>query len=106
MPKERLSRARRVVVKLGSNVITAVNSLNLDVIDAISAQICKLMDQGMEVILVSSGAMAAGLRKMRMDKRPEEIPKRQAISAIGQSGLMNAYEKVFPGVINKLPKSF
>ena len=90
MPKERLSRARRVVVKLGSNVITAVNSLNLDVIDAISAQICKLMDQGMEVILVSSGSMAAGLRKIGMDKRPEELPKRQAISAIGQSGVMNA----------------
>ncbi|MCF6246962.1 MAG: glutamate 5-kinase [Desulfobacula sp.] len=95
MPEEKLSHAKRVVVKLGSNVITAVNSLNLDVIDSISRQISTLMDQGMEVILISSGAMAAGLRKMGMDKRPDQIPKRQAIAAIGQSGLMNAYEKSF-----------
>lgn len=95
MPSQRLIKARRVVVKLGSNVITAVNSLNLDVIDSISTQICALMDTGIEVILVSSGAMAAGLRKMGMDRRPDEIPKRQGIAAIGQSGLMNAYEKSF-----------
>ncbi len=95
MPKQRLITAGRVVVKLGSNVITAENSLNLEVIESISRQICSLMDRGIEVILVSSGAMAAGLRKMGMTRRPDEIPKRQAISAIGQSGLMNAYEKSF-----------
>ncbi len=95
MPEDRLKKARRVVVKLGSNVITASNSLNLEVIDAISRQISQLIDNGVEVILVSSGAMAAGLKKMELDKRPDEIPKRQAISAIGQSGLINAYEKSF-----------
>jgi glutamate 5-kinase len=95
MPTQRLISARRVVVKLGSNVITAANSLNLRVIESISDQISALMDRGIEVILVSSGAMAAGLRKMGFDRRPDEIPKRQAISAIGQSGLMNAYEKSF-----------
>lgn len=95
MPGVRLNKARRIVVKLGSNVITASNSLNLEVIDAISRQISVLNKRGIEVILVSSGAMAAGLRKMKMDGRPDEIPKRQAISAIGQSGLINAYEKSF-----------
>lgn len=95
MPQQRLITARRIVVKLGSNVITARNGLNLDVIEAISNQISTLMDKGIEVILVSSGAMAAGMRKMGMDRRPDEIPKRQAISAIGQSGVMHAYEKSF-----------
>jgi glutamate 5-kinase len=95
MPQQRLITARRIVVKLGSNVITARNGLNLDVIEAISHQISTLMDKGIEVILVSSGAMAAGMRKMDMDRRPDEIPKRQAISAIGQSGVMHAYEKSF-----------
>ncbi len=95
MPKQRLTDAKRIVVKLGSNVITAKNSLNMEVIESISNQISALIDKGIEVILVSSGAMAAGLRKMKMDSRPDEIPKRQAISAIGQSGLMNAYEKSF-----------
>lgn len=95
MPKQRLINARRVVVKLGSNVITAKSSLNLDVIASISDQISTLMERGIEVILVSSGSMAAGLRKMGMSRRPVEIPRRQAISAIGQCGLMNAYEKSF-----------
>lgn len=95
MPNDRLKKASRIVVKLGSNVITAENSLNLDVIESISNQISTLMDRGIEVILVSSGAMAAGLRKMELCKRPDEIPKRQAIAAIGQSGLINAYEKSF-----------
>jgi len=95
MPKLKLITARRVVVKLGSNVITAENDLNREVIESISRQICILMDKGIEVILVSSGAMAAGLRKMGMGHRPEEIPKRQAISAIGQCDVINAYEKSF-----------
>lgn len=95
MPQQRLITAKRIVVKLGSNVITARNGLDLDVIEAISNQISSLMDKGIEVILVSSGAMAAGMRKMAMDRRPDEIPKRQAISAIGQSGVMHAYEKCF-----------
>lgn len=95
MPVEYLKRAKRVVVKLGSNVITAENGLNLVVIDAITSQISRLMDKGIEVILVSSGAMAAGVRKMGMAGRPTEIPLRQAVSAIGQTELMNEYEKDF-----------
>lgn len=95
MSPRRLKMARRVVVKVGSNVLTTRSSLNLEVLESISKQICLLIDQGLEVILVSSGAMAAGLRKMELARRPDEIPKRQAIAAIGQSGLMNAYEAVF-----------
>jgi glutamate 5-kinase len=95
MPTDRLLHAKRIVVKLGSNVITARDGLNLDVIETISNQISILMSRGIEVILVSSGAMAAGMRKMEMAHRPDEIPKRQAISAIGQSGVMNAYEECF-----------
>ncbi len=95
MPQEKLLNAGRVVVKLGSNVITAKNGLNLEVMASISRQISTLMDRGLEVILVSSGAMAAGLRKMGMAKRPDEIPKRQAVSAIGQTEVMYTYEKEF-----------
>ena len=89
---QRLKQAKRIVVKVGSNVLTARSSLNLHTIDMISRQICVLLDKGVEVLLVSSGAMAAGLRKMGMDRRPDEVPKRQAIAALGQSGLMNAYD--------------
>ena len=87
--------AKRVVVKVGSNVLTEDHGLNLRAIRSISRQICRLIDDGIEIILVSSGAMASGIRKVGLDKRPDEIPKRQAIAAVGQAGLIMAYEKAF-----------
>ena len=87
--------ARRIVVKVGSNVLTAENSLNLEAIRSISRQICHLIQTNIEVILVSSGAMASGIRKLELPKRPDEIPKRQAIAAVGQAGLIQAYERAF-----------
>ena len=87
--------ARRVVVKIGSNVLTEDHGLNLKAIRSISRQICRLIDDGIEIILVSSGAMASGIRKVGLDKRPDEIPKRQAIAAVGQAGLIMEYEKAF-----------
>ena len=90
-----LEHAKRVVIKVGSNVLTAKTGLNLEIVDAISTQISALIDRGLEVLFVSSGAMAAGMRKLGLTRRPDEIPKRQAIAAVGQSGLMNAYEAAF-----------
>jgi glutamate 5-kinase len=87
--------AKRAVVKVGSNVLTEDHGLNLKAIRSISRQICRLIDGGIEVILVSSGAMASGIRKVGLDRRPDEIPKRQAIAAVGQAGLIMAYEKAF-----------
>lgn len=87
--------AKRVVVKVGSNVLTLDNGLNLKVIRSISTQISRLVDGGREVILVSSGAMAAGVRKLALPKRPEDTPSRQAVSAVGQAGLIREYEKAF-----------
>jgi len=88
-------QAKRAVVKVGSNVLTEDNGLNLKAMRSIARQICKLIDNGLEVILVSSGAMASGVRKMGLAKRPDELPKRQAVAAIGQAGLMMEYEKAF-----------
>lgn len=88
-------RAKRVVVKVGSNVLTEDHGLNLKAIRSISRQICRLIDDGIEIILVSSGAMASGIRKVGFDKRPDEIPMRQAIAAVGQAGLIMEYEKAF-----------
>lgn len=89
------NNVKRVVVKVGSNVLTEDHGLNLRAIRSISRQICRLIDDGIEIILVSSGAMASGIRKVGLDKRPDEIPKRQAIAAVGQAGLIMAYEKAF-----------
>ena len=91
-PPEKFS-LRRIVVKVGSNVLTCPEGLNLPVIDALSHQIMQLERSGQEVILVSSGAMAAGVRKLAIDRRPEAIPARQAVAAVGQAGLILTWEK-------------
>lgn len=57
--------AKRIVVKVGSGVLTEDNGLNLKALRSISRQICQLADSGLEIILVSSGAMASGIKKNR-----------------------------------------
>jgi glutamate 5-kinase len=88
-------RVRRVVVKVGSNVLTAPGGLDLKLMRDLARQICGLMDRGLEVILVSSGAMASGVRKIGLERRPDELPQRQAVAAVGQAGLILEYEKAF-----------
>jgi len=87
--------ARRIVVKVGSNVLTGPDGLDLLVIEALSDQINRMFRKGIEVLLVSSGAMASGQKKIGLSRRPDEIPKRQAMAAVGQAGLMLAYENAF-----------
>jgi len=86
---------RRVVVKVGSNVLTAPDGLNIKIMRELARQIGTLMDRGLEIILVSSGAMASGVKKIGLDRRPDELPRRQAVAAVGQAGLIMEYEKVF-----------
>ena len=93
--KLRSNGIKRVVVKVGSNVLTENNGLNLKVMRSISRQIGQLIEDGLEVILVSSGAMASGIKKIGLPARPDELPKRQAVAAVGQAGLMMEYEKAF-----------
>lgn len=93
--KPGFDRVKRMVVKIGSNVLTENNGLNLTVIRSITRQICRLIDAGLEVILVSSGAMASGVKKVGLTKRPDELPQRQAVAAVGQAGLIMEYEKAF-----------
>jgi glutamate 5-kinase len=88
-------QAKRVVVKVGSGVLTADHHLNIKAIRSVSRQISRLMDKGTDVILVSSGAMASGVAKVGFSCRPHDIPGRQAVAAVGQAGLILAYEKAF-----------
>lgn len=90
-----LDRARRVVVKVGSAVLTTGQGLNFPVLDNLAKEICVLKQSGRQVILVSSGAVAAGRRKMALGDRPLTLREKQAAAAIGQSSLMRAYEKIF-----------
>jgi len=90
-----IQTARRIVVKVGSNVLATGDGLNIYVIRSISRQICRLKDRGLEVILVTSGAMAVGMKKIGLTTRPKDTPGRQAASAVGQAGLIMEYEHAF-----------
>ncbi len=92
-----LARARRVVIKVGSAVLTSSEQgLDHNRIERLVSDITSIMSQGREVILVSSGAIAAGLAKLGL-KKTKNMPLsvKQAAAAVGQSGLMWTYEKIF-----------
>ncbi|MBW2609795.1 MAG: glutamate 5-kinase [Deltaproteobacteria bacterium] len=93
--KKLLKPIKRAVVKVGSGVLTAKNGLNRRVISALTNDICGLRKKGIEIILVSSGAIASGLKITGLTKRPVSISQQQAIAAVGQSSLMMAYENAF-----------
>lgn len=94
--RERLREARRVVVKVGTSTLTHdTGKLDLRRIDHLVRELSDLRNQGKEMVLVSSGAIAAGLGRLGLDKKPQSIPKKQAIAAIGQGVLMHIYEKFF-----------
>ncbi|MBQ2136982.1 MAG: glutamate 5-kinase, partial [Selenomonas sp.] len=94
--RQRLQEAKRIVVKVGTSTLThETGKLNLNRIDKLIREIADLKNQGKEMILVSSGAIAAGLGKLGLDKKPDSIPEKQAVAAIGQGVLMHIYEKLF-----------
>jgi len=93
--KPYLKKVKRAVVKIGSGVLTRKNGLNLNLIDDITTEICKLRKKGIEIILVSSGAIAAGLKKAGLSRRPDSLSQMQALAAMGQSSLIMAYEEAF-----------
>ncbi len=93
--KKNIERARRIVVKVGSGVLTRDLGLDLDIMASLARQISAQMDQKREVILVSSGAVASGVKKIGLPKRPDKMPEKQAAAAIGQAGLIHEYEIAF-----------
>jgi glutamate 5-kinase len=89
-------KAKRVVVKVGSAILTVDKGLNQVVVDNLAREIAFLHDSGREVILVSSGAVAAGKRKLGvLDSIDLNIKQKQALAAVGQSRLMHDYDEAF-----------
>ncbi|MEW6218125.1 MAG: glutamate 5-kinase [Thermodesulfobacteriota bacterium] len=93
--QQHLARTRRVVLKVGSAVLTAADGINLAVLENLGAEIAHLRASGREVLLVSSGAVASGRKRLGLGSRPLLIMEKQAAAAVGQSCLMHAYEDVF-----------
>ena len=96
--KDRLEikNAHRIVVKVGTSTLThSTGRLNIHQIELLVRQLSDLVNQGKEILLVTSGAVGAGLDRMKLKEKPEAIPEKQALAAIGQGILMHIYEKLF-----------
>lgn len=93
----RLKDKKRIVLKIGSSSLThrETGELNLWKIERLVRIICDLKGEGKEVVLVSSGAIAAGRQALGGQKRPETISEKQAYAAVGQARLMMVYQKLF-----------
>ena len=91
-----IKHARRIVVKVGSSLVTAEGrGLDHAALSRWAEQIAALTAQGKEVVLVSSGAIAEGIARLGWKKRPKAVNELQAAAAVGQMGLVQAYESIF-----------
>lgn len=87
---------KRIVVKVGSSTLThETGKINLRIMDKISMVLSEIKNRGIDVVLVSSGAIAAGVSKLRLRERPKLIEEKQAAASVGQCELMFIYDKLF-----------
>src|SRR5512145_2602989 len=89
--REALTRSRRIVVKIGSRALAESS----DVREWLAAEIATLSVEGRTFVIVSSGAIAIGVKRLGYRRRPPEIAKLQAAAAAGQSELMRSYDEIF-----------
>lgn len=94
--RERLAQQKRWVIKIGSALLTNDGKgLNRDGMQSWVDQMAELQKLGHEIILVSSGSVAEGMKRLGLKKRPDEVHQLQAAAAVGQMGLVQAYETAF-----------
>ena len=87
---------KRIVVKVGTSTLThETGKLNLRRMDRLARVLADLRGAGYEIVLVSSGAIAAGVDKLGLNSRPEELRMKQAAAAVGQCEIMHIYDKLF-----------
>jgi len=87
---------RRIVAKFGTSLLTGSNDyLNQDIMSNLVGQVARLHEQGMEMLIVSSGAIASGRHKLGLTKKIKGIPYKQVLASVGQNSLMYCYEQLF-----------
>jgi glutamate 5-kinase len=90
-----LGRTRRVVIKVGSSSLSSPEGVSRERIGRLAREVAWLHHAAKEIVLVSSGAVASGMGKLRMKERPKTIPAKQAAAAVGQIALMALYAEYF-----------
>lgn len=94
--RDQLRFAKRIVVKVGTSTLTHPSGgMNLHRIEHLVRELIDEANQGKDILLVSSGAIAAGMNALGLAERPASVPARQALAAIGQGALLHIYEKFF-----------
>ena len=93
--KGQLANVRRILVKVGSAVLTGEDGLDLNIIEQLVGDIAALRERGCQVVLVSSGAIASGKHRMGIEGKLKNIPQKQAAAAVGQGRLMRVYSNAF-----------
>jgi glutamate 5-kinase len=90
-----LQRARRVVIKIGSQILSSQTGIEEGRVRGLVRDLAELHGQNRHIIIVSSGAVAAGMTRLGVKERPKTIPQKQALAAVGQIKLMALYERYF-----------
>lgn len=93
--KETLANVKRVLIKIGSAVLTGENGLDLQIIEQLVDEIAHLTKEGYQIVIVTSGAIASGKHRMGITGKLKSMPQKQALAAIGQSRLMRVYSNSF-----------
>ncbi|HYT55866.1 MAG TPA: glutamate 5-kinase [Verrucomicrobiae bacterium] len=93
--KQILRRARRVVVKIGSQILSSEGGIEETRLRGLGRELAELHDRKKEIVVVSSGAVAAGMTRLGRKEKPKTIPEKQALAAVGQIKLMALYERLF-----------
>lgn len=93
--QETLAHAKKILIKVGSAVLTGKDGLDLKIIDAFVKDMSNLVKRGYSIVLVTSGAIVSGKHRMNITEKLKSIPEKQAAAAIGQGRLMRVYSKSF-----------
>ncbi len=92
---ETLAHTKKILIKIGSAVLTGTEGLDLKIVDSLVTEMSELVRRGYSVVLVTSGAIASGKHRLNITGKLKSIPEKQAAAAVGQGRLMRVYSKSF-----------
>ena len=96
LTRSNIPTAKRIVIKVGTSTLShSTGKLNFQRIEKLVRELADLANQGKEIILVTSGAVSAGMDRLGLKEKPKTIPEKQAAAAVGQGILLHTYEKIF-----------
>jgi glutamate 5-kinase len=93
--QETIAHVKKILVKIGSAVLTGAEGLDLKIINALVREMSDLSHKGYSIVIVTSGAIASGKHRLNITDKLKSIPEKQAAAAIGQGRLMRVYSKAF-----------